>query len=607
MSPVTDPFSHDDDGRRPAPPRTGETPAGPVYDPDSTRDQDATTPPQGPPGSFPPGSVPPGTYVPAPGQPPPGQPAGPNFPGTTPPGSGPGDGGTSGGGGGAGGPGGLLVAALVAVVVALGGALAFVATQGGGGDAEGPTISSGSTSVSEQPGSSAPELTTASETSTPESESSVVEPTTTAEPAPGTVGSQSVSIEAVGEMLDEAQRATRLEALLASSDGLPISTIDDVLTLCAGVVALEPVEASALWSLDGVEIQNSGLQRLEPISAGHCIDEGGAPLASGTYEVRFVDARENTSFTGSFTVGAETVEQVLANDTGVSICEFDVAPTAASFFSVFEFNPPVAEDAELVIDVPNVELEAQAVLCDGEVLALFRFTPTADVIGIAAGDATPAVPPTTPEELFDSFGRLQSFDRPIPTGPERRAAITDIAVGNDVGRIATLDRSLTLCAGFIVPGTFDGEMVWEFNEIIIARLPVVADEQGVAGSCITPGGDAFDTGSYQAYLDTPEASSQVETFTVGRAETVLTFLNDTGVEICELGFSPLLTRFYTSYFFLDDNGEDDPFPLNETFTLPAPLAEVDIEVRDCAGNQVSEARAVAPTDQVVSVTTGAPV
>jgi hypothetical protein len=168
------------------------------------------------------------------------------------------------------------------------------------------------------------------------------------------------------------------------------------------------------------------------------------------------------------------------------------------------------------------------------------------------------------------------------------------------------DRSLTLCAGFITAGTFDGEMVWEFNEVIIARLPVVDDEQGVVGSCITPGGEVFDTGSYQAYLDTPGATSRVQSFTIGRAEALLTFINDTDVELCEIGFSPLLTRFYSPYFFFDENGEEDPFPINETFTIPAPLAEVDIEVSDCAGNEVGEVRAVAPTDQVVSVSTGLP-
>ncbi|MEP4648615.1 MAG: hypothetical protein ABJ314_00395, partial [Ilumatobacter sp.] len=434
----------------------------------------------------------------------------------------------------------------------------------------------------------------------------VVEPTTTLRPAPGSVGSEDVVIAAEAELLDDTQQVARIEELLASTDTPPISTADEVNTLCAGVVVLEPVEASAVWYLDGVEFANSGPMRLDTASAGHCLVGAGAPLAPGTYEVEFVDVRDNTSSKEAFTVGAATVDQVVVNDTGGPICEFDVAPAPALSFSVFEFNPPLADGEEIVIGVADVELAAQSVDCDGNVLQEFTFTPTADNVGMAAGAVTSSIPATTPDELVESFGRLESFDRPLPPSPEQVAAITDIALNSDVGRIATLDRSLTMCAGFVVPGRFEGDMVWEFNEAVIAVLPVVSDDQGVVGTCITPGGEAFDVGSYQAYLDTPEASSRVQSFTVGRAETVLTFVNDTDAELCEVGFSPLLTRFYSPYFFLDENGVDDPLLPTETFTIPAPLAEVDIEVRDCDGNQVAEARAVAPTDQVVSLLTGLP-
>jgi hypothetical protein len=157
------------------------------------------------------------------------------------------------------------------------------------------------------------------------------------------------------------------------------------------------------------------------------------PLVAGTYEVEFVDARDNRSFAALFSVGAETVEQVITNDTGAPICEFNVTPAEASVFSVLEFNPPFAEGVDLVIDVPDVELAAQSVLCDGETLPVFSFAPTSDVIGIAAGAATPDIPPTTPEELFETFGRLESYDRPLPVGPDQDAAITDIAINSDVG------------------------------------------------------------------------------------------------------------------------------------------------------------------------------
>ncbi len=625
---MTDPFFHDDDRRRPAPPSTSDIANGPVYDPDGTLDRSATRPPgessiagpgssgsvpaeprPSPPGQYVAGAVPPTPSVPdptqiAPGVPPGSLPPGPVPPGSLPPGSiPPYGGGGSGDGPNGGRSGGLLVAALVAVVLVLGGAIAFVLSQGDG-DADGPQVTTGSTDA---PGpTDGPEPTTPVTVDVTTVPDVVVEPTTTAAPAPGSVGSQDVAIVALAEVLDETQRVATIEELLASTDTQPISSSDEINTLCAGVFVLEPVEASAVWYRDGIEIQNSDSQRLEIAAAGHCIDGGGAPLAPGTYEVEFVDVRDNISSKEAFTVGAATVDQVIVNDSGAPICEFDVAPAVALSFSVFRFNPALDDGQETVIAVPNVELEAESYDCDGNILQTFTFTPTTDNVGMATGAVTSSIPPTTPEELAETFGRLETYDRPLSPGAEQTAAISDIAVNSDVGRIATLDRALTMCGGFIVPGTFDGEMVWEFNEAIIARLPVVDDDQGVVGSCITPGGEAFDTGSYQTYLDTPEAISRVQSFTVGRAETLLTFVNDTGAELCEIGFSPLLTRFYSPYFFFDENGDEEPLLPNETFTIPAPLAEVDIEVRDCDDNQVTESRAVAPTDQVVSVLTGLP-
>jgi hypothetical protein len=191
-----------------------------------------------------PSGPPPGQYSPASsGQYPPANPSQfpPQAPGQYPPTpyqsapGGPGYGGPPPAYVGAGGPGapgngpkkknGLLVAGLVALVVALVGALAFVVTQIGGDDtAEDPPTTE---EEEEEPEDTEPEDTEPDDT---------VASSTTSEPlASGTVDGLFVKVEPSAVLIADADIQSTLQRIGAQTDDNPVSTTDDVLNLCAAV------------------------------------------------------------------------------------------------------------------------------------------------------------------------------------------------------------------------------------------------------------------------------------------------------------------------------------------------------------------------------------
>lgn len=641
-------------GQQPVPPRFDERTAGR----DFTGEPDGATPPHGtprvdagapspndtvvippagstPPGQYPPGQQPPGQYPPGqqpPGQYPPGQPGAGGPPpgayapagagGQPPPGpGGPGYGGPPSGGspnyGGPTGPpdepkkkkNGLLLGGLVALVVLLLGALGFVVTQTGGDDDDtaSPVLS---IDLDDNPLDTVPVLTVAeTTTTTTTTTSTTTTTTTTTPPLDGSVDGVFVRVEAFTAVLGDDEVIATLERVGLGEGNNPVSMVGPVFNLCAAIPVDAPVSASVAWFLQDEPLFDTGDRVLATPADGSCINNGGEPLGDGAYEVSFTDAAGSTSGVALFTVGADTVEQEFVNDTGIDLCAVELAPSQAGFFQSFELvgGDPLIVDDSILIDMANIEHEVRGIDCNDAPLDGVFFTPGADPISLSTGESVIAAPPEiTDSELDVLDGGIGSLDLVVPTGSEDEQTVFDLLLNSEERlRIATEDPSLTLCVAWDVPGPFTGDIVWEFNNAEIARFPV-STLGGQVGRCVPPGGAEFAEGAYQAYLARGEFLSQVETFTVGRAETQLGFINDTGVEVCRVGFSPSLTNWYTFFDFAESSAFESGVAPGEGFTIIAPFLESDIRAIDCDGNQVSEAFSIPPTDQTLSLTTGLP-
>jgi hypothetical protein len=145
---------------------------------------------------------------------------------------------------------------------------------------------------------------------------------------------------------------------------------------------------------------------------------------------------------------------------------------------------PGAGDADPDPDSPPSTARESSVP-EPEISVVVESTTTSTISTIRTSTTTTTTT-TVPPALGTVDSQTVSIEALLASTENLPISTTDIAINSDVGRIATLDRFLTLCAGFITAGTFDGENVWELNEVIITRLRVVDDEQGVVGSCITP-------------------------------------------------------------------------------------------------------------------------
>ncbi len=619
------PSSPDDDRstvERPAvsPP----APAGPAADPaaafvpgDENLGPSAVPPAEQPPGPYPPTQPVPGTPPPGAGAPgaaagagfPPGQPPGPQYgvppgpPGGPPFGGGPGD------------PtddgkkkrSGLLVAGLVALVVLLVGAVAFVVTQTGD-DAEPATT--------DQPDETEPVDTRPEDTGPASTDPVITEPGDTSPPtqppATGSVDGVLVHIEARGDVVDDADLQATLERIGLAEGDDPVATADPVLNLCAALPVPEPVTAAVEWTLDNVTISEGAARTFAVPADGNCINNGGAALDAGSYEVSFADEAGGVSGVALFTVGAALRSQDFLNDTGGDVCAVDVAPVTAGAYQFYRLadGAPLLDGEVLIIDVADVDHRVRAVACDGSEFAPVTFTPSDDPVSLATGVVIPSttVPPAqiTDSDLDALDGEIGSLDISVPPGSTDEAIVFDLLrTAENRLPIATTDPTVTLCAAWNVPGPLDADVVWEFNRAEIARIPKTAVDGGI-GSCIPPAGARFSEGAYQVYLQRGDIISEVETFTVDRVETQLAFRNDTGVAICRVGFSPNLTNWYTFLEFADVSDFESALEPGAGFTIVAPFIENDIQARDCDDNIVAENFDIPPTDQTLSLSTGQP-
>lgn len=619
-----------DTAQRPAPDSPPVDPTV-VFTPGAANQPPGQPPSQQPPGNYPPAQTPPGQYPPTTqqpgvaGPPPgayapaggPGGPTGPGF-GGPPPGGTPPPGGVPqyGGPGAPGGPpekkkkNGLLVGGLIALVVALVGALGFVALQGGDDEADPVTT--------EEPEEEEPEPTTVETTepvdTAPATEAATTT-TTTSVVADGSVDGVFVHLEAFPEVIAEADLDATIQRIGLAEGNNPVSSADPVLNLCAALPVDTPVSATVTWTLDN-ETLSEGAERVFATPAdGNCINNSGEPLTDGVYEVSFSDAAGARSGVALYTVGAATVTQEFLNDTDIDLCAVELAPSTAGFFQSFEVTggEPLIVGDSILIDMADTEHEVRGLDCDDEPTESFFVSPSTDPISLTSGAPVPPTttePPPPPQitdsELLDVNGEIGSLDLAVPTGSDDELVVIDVLLDPETNlRIATEDQSLALCGAWDVPGPLDGEIVWEFNRAVIGRFPV-STEGGRIGRCIPPGGAAFDEGAYQVYLERGNVQSEVETFTVGRAQTQLAFRNDTGVAVCRVGFSPNLTNWYTFYDFAESSDFEESVDPGDAFTIVAPFIENDIRAFDCDGNEVSEATGIPPTDQTLNLTTGMP-
>lgn len=540
-----------------------------------------------------------------PGQPPANQP--PNY-------GGPGYGGGSGGPppGSSGGDAkkkGTVITLLIALVVVIAGTIGFVVTRPDDNEPASSDDVPGNSTV--DTGSTVTESTVPDQTST--TSTTPTSTTTTVPTATGSVDGVVVHIDARAALVDDAELDSTLQRIGLSTGDNPVSTPEPVVNLCAAIAIDEPVNARVEWSRDGATVLENPTRPFAVPADGNCINNNGDPLENGSYEVFFTDDAGGQSRIALFTVGAATRSQVFLNDTGLDICFIDLSPSVAGFYQSFEptGDTPLLDGETIAIDIADVEHDLRGVDCDGNELDAVGFVPGDDPISLTSGAGSPPTteppPQITDDELSLVEGVIGSFGTAVEAGsPEETAFIDQLAAPGPPLPIASTDPSLTLCSAWFVGGPLEAEAVWEFNGEDFAREPVVVTD-GVAGSCIPPKGVAqFGEGAYQVYLQRDGVSSTVQTYTVGRAQTQLGFVNDTGVDICAVGFSPTLTGFYTFYAFADSDDFGDALPPDEAFTIVAPFIENDIQARDCDGNVVAENFDIPPTDQTLRLTTGQP-
>lgn len=514
---------------------------------------------------------------------------------------------------------GLLVGGLAVLVVALLGVLAFVVVGGGDDDSSSGSSERDDEEDDEQDDSDDTEIP---DTEVPDTEVVDTQAVDTAVRADGSVAGLFVRIEGLSAVVPGAELQTTLERIGQDSDENRVSTTDDVVNLCAAIPLEAPATASVEWRRDDEVVSSGAARRFETPADGNCINNNGAALDAGSYEVSFTDDAGGETRVALFTVGAPSRTQTFVNDTGIDICSIDVGPSSAGFFQAFELTAgtPLLDGESIDIDVADVEHEVRGRDCGDEPLDSFFFVPSDDVVGLVAGEVVaPSTTTTTTtsttsapaaEAISDiAFigldGEIGSLDIPIGSDAEEATVIDVLATSDERFPIATTETSIALCAAWEVPGLLEADIVWEFNRAEIARIPSTSVDDRI-GVCIPPGGDEFDEGAYQVYLRRGELISRIETFTVGREETQLAFVNDTDVAICEVGFSPNLTNFYTFFTFADSSDFDEALAPGESFTFVAPFIENDIRARDCDGNSVSEAFDIPPTDQTLDLSTGRP-
>ncbi len=495
---------------------------------------------------------------------------------------------------------------LIALVVALVGALGFVALQGGDDEED------------------AEPVTTEEEEEEPEPTVETTEPVVTPPPteatttvpevvADGTVDGLFVHVEAFPAVIADGDLDSTIQRIGLAEGNNPVSSVDPVLNLCAAIPVEMPVAATVTWSMDN-ETLSEGAERVFATPAdGNCINNNGEPFANGSYEVSFTDADGSTSGVALFSIGVATVTQEFLNDTGADLCAVEIAPSTAGFFQSFELTSgePLVPGDSILIDMADTEHEFRGIDCADAPLESFFGSPGADPISLTSGAAIPPTttePPPPPQitdgELLNTDGEIGSLDVAVANGSNDEQIVIDLLLDPESNlRIATEDQSLAICGAWNVVGPLEAEMVWEFNRAVIARFPV-STEGGQVGRCIPPGGAEFDEGAYQVYLERGDVQSEVETFTVGRAQTQLAFINDTGVAVCRVGFSPNLTNWYTFFEFAESADFDESVDPGAGFTIVAPFIENDIRAFDCEGNQVSEALNIPPTDQTLNLSTG---
>lgn len=504
----------------------------------------------------------------------------------------------------------IIGSAIGAGVIAVGAIIGLTVLGGDDDPDAAPT-----TIESAEPDSTTPEPTAAPTTEpvvSVEPTTTVADSTTTTTEAPPTTraGDPSALVGAAVRFatfdvaLDDAEMQQVLLGLGSSTD-VVVAQLPRPVQLCAGLTNPAPLDVSVLWELDGQPIREVPALELTSPSGGDCLTDT-AGLAEGSYQVLFTAMNGTEAPIVTFTVGAEPTTQTFVNDVGLDVCSLEIAPTTTGYFEPYfdsSSDVYVPIDGAVTVPLAAVEHEARAVPCGDDPVDGFFFQPGAGELRLS--DGAPVGPePVDDETLTSAFGLIGSSPQ-LLDDVGQDALVSGVLDPDAPLIVASPEPSRTLCAVYELPAPFEGVVVWEFNGVELVRNPVSAGA-GAVVDCIPPGGDTHGEGAYQAYLDRDSVRSGVATYTVGRDQTALSFVNDTGLEICDVGFSPDLTNFFTIYSFLGSEAFGDPLTPGETFQITAPFIENDIRALDCDGNTVAENFSIPPTNAIVSLQTGQP-
>ncbi len=124
-------------------------------------------------------------------------------------------------------------------------------------------------------------------------------------------------------------------------------------------------------------------------------------------------------------------------------------------------------------------------------------------------------------------------------------------------------------------------ITWQFAGETVQSTVAAATSPGV-GSCLTNDGDPLAAGSYQVFASNSDLSEVglVTTFVVGANEIIQSFVNNTDVDICEVGVAPIDTGYYESFV-----AEGGPLAPGELVDIPIATVEQDLSALFCDGTE----------------------
>ncbi len=188
---------------------------------------------------------------------------------------------------------------------------------------------------------------------------------------------------------------------------------------------------------------------------------------------------------------------------------------------------------------------------------------------------------------LDSVGQLlawTSFSSTPLDDAGQQSMIESLISTRQVVAVAHPTAVSAICAGIPVDVDLSFDIVWEFGGDEVSRTPVDAAPPG-AGGCIENGDDPLPAGSYQVYALGTAADDvgYATTFVVGANEVAQSFVNNSDVDICDIGLGPIDTGFYE--LFVSRGG---PIPPGDTIIIDVASVEYDLRAASCDGDVLGD-------------------